>query len=177
MPPRNYFEGFTDGTFLALLGELQNVSDRVTAISAAAFLDDTLGAALLARFVRIGVTWKDRIFSAPNAPLGSFYSKTALGYALGLFGPSTYGDLDIIRKVRNEFAHTATPLQFNDATVAALCGRLTSAGRFQMGLGTLLLSETGPKVDYVRSVYGIAVTLLGQMRSAPPQPTFPTVLP
>ena len=177
MPPRDYFEGFSDGTFLALLGELQDVSDRVAAISAAAFLDDTLGAALLARFVKVGVTWKDRIFSSPNAPLSSFYSKTVIGYALGLFGPTIYADLDIIRKIRNEFAHTATPLQFNDTAIAALCSRLTSSNRFQMGLGTLLVSESGPKVEYVRSVYGIAVTLLGQMRSVSSRPAFPSVLP
>ena len=68
MPPRDYFLGATLDQVVALLSELQNVSDRVAAISAAAFLDDTLGAALLARFVIMGKTWKNRLFSSENAP-------------------------------------------------------------------------------------------------------------
>jgi hypothetical protein len=175
MPPRDYFLGATIDQVVALLSELQNVSDRVAAISAAAFLDDTLGAALLARFVTMGVTWKDRLFSSENAPFGLFYSKTVAGYALGLFGPNTYAELNIIRKIRNEFAHTATPLQFSDALIIALCAKLNAQP--VEGLGTLLPMETGPKVDYVRTVYAIATRLLNQARSVSSRPSFPGSLP
>jgi hypothetical protein len=177
MPPRDYFLAATIDEVVTLFGELQNASDRVSAISAAAFLDDTLGAALLARFVRVGTTWKDRMFSTPNAPFSSFYSKSVAGFAMGLFGPLTYADLTNVRRIRNEFAHTATPLHFSDPNIASHCEALTTPSRVNMGLGTPFPLETGPKVQYARTVYGIAITLIGQTRSAVTRPSFPDALP
>jgi hypothetical protein len=177
MPPRDHFEA-TFEQIVALVGELQNVSDRVTAISCAAFLDDTVGAALMARFIPIGVTWKDRIFTGVNAPFGSFYSKMVAGYALGLFGPLTYADLNIIRSVRNDFAHTATPLLFTDEAISKKCGQLTTPSRTELGLGMPFPGETGPKVTYAQTALGIANRLLVPIRRAPPpRPSVPTDLP
>lgn len=175
MPPRDHFEGASFEQIEELFHELHNVSDRVTAITCAAFLDDMLGAALLDRFVKLGATWKDRIFNSPNAPLSSFYSKAVTGYALGLFGALTYGDLDIIRHVRNQFAHTATPVQFKDEGIAQLCSKLTTPNRINLGLGSPFPLDPGPKGRYARTVSGIAQALLtGDDIS---QPSFPTSLP
>ena len=104
--------------FIALAGELQNVSDRVVAISCAAWLDDTLGSVLAAHLVRMGQQWLDRVFDSPTAPLGNFSSKIVIGYAMGLFGPRTRADLEIIRAVRNTFAHTPGPVLFTGAGIA-----------------------------------------------------------
>jgi hypothetical protein len=98
-----------------MFAETGNASDRVAAVACAAFLDDSLGAALSARFVRLGKGWEDRIFSGGTAPLGTFSAKIRLGYALALFRPSTQKDLDLIRTIRNAFAHTASPVFFSDA--------------------------------------------------------------
>jgi hypothetical protein len=178
MPPRDHFEATVD-QIIALFGELQNTSDRVTAITCAAFLDDTLGAALMARFVRVGVEWKERIFTGTNAPLGTFYSKTIAGYALGLFGPQTYTDLAIIRTIRNDFAHTPAPLRFTDTVIASKCARLKTPGRIELGLGSPFSTETGPKAIYAQTVFHIASHLLGPVRVKPPpsRPSFPSGLP
>jgi hypothetical protein len=136
-----------------------------------------LGAALLARFVKVGATWKERMFSGPNAPFASFYSKAVAGYAVGLYGPLTYADIDLIRRIRNEFAHRATPLQFGDDPITELCSKLTTPSRIQVSLGTPFPLETGAKVQYCRAVYGVGVALRGQISSVQARPSHPDVLP
>jgi hypothetical protein len=111
MPPRDHFEG-TPEQIEAMFIEMGSVSDRVAAVCCLAFLDDSLGAALAARFVRLGREWEDRIFGGANGPLSTFSAKIRLGYALAILGPATYKDLDIMRSVRNDFAHTAGPISF-----------------------------------------------------------------
>ena len=123
MPPRKHFEE-TIEHIASIFIETLNVSDRVAAISCAALLDDILGAVLAARFIKLGKDWQDRIFSDPSATLGTFYSKILIGYAIGVFGPMTRANLDIIRSVRNDFAHSATPLTFDEEDIAKKCRRL-----------------------------------------------------
>jgi hypothetical protein len=80
--------------YRTLFEEMQNANDRVAAVSSAAWVDDTLAAALSTRFVKMGKTWTDRVFDGAGAPLGTFSAKIVIGYALGLFGPLTRTDLD-----------------------------------------------------------------------------------
>jgi hypothetical protein len=159
VPPRDHFEG-TPEQITGLFVELTNASDRVAAIACAAFLDDSIGVALLTRFISIGAKWKDKIFTGPNSPLGTFYSKAVVGYALGLFGPKTYSDLDVIRKIRNDFAHTPTPLRFEDEKIAKLCRQLTTTIDFSGGLGILFPGNDSPKAVYVQSAFQISTHLL-----------------
>jgi hypothetical protein len=130
MPPRDIFEE-EPKHLLALFKEIQSASDRVAAISATAFLDDSLGVALRDRFISIGRDCEDRIFSRLGAPLGTS-AKILMGYALGVFGPLTRKDLDIIRKVRNSFAHTALPIDFDDSELIKKCKELTSPERLAL---------------------------------------------
>jgi hypothetical protein len=62
MPPLDILEeGPTQ--LNALFKEVQHASDRVAAISATAFLDDSLRVVLRSRFISMGRDWEDRIFS------------------------------------------------------------------------------------------------------------------
>jgi hypothetical protein len=157
--------------------ELTNASDRVTAITCAALLDDSIGAALLIRFVPIGVTWKNRIFTGPNSPLGTFYSKAVVGYALGLFGPKTYADLVVIRKIRNEFAHTLSPLRFEDAEITKLCSGLTTKTDFSGGFGIPFPGDISPKAIYAQAAFQIATHLIRSKSGKEFQPSYPSTLP
>lgn len=124
MPPRKHFEG-TIAHIASVFTETLHVSDRVAAISCAALLDDTLGAAIAARFIKMGKDWEDRIFIDHNAPLGTFASKIVVGYAMGLFGPLTRANLDRIRSIRNDFAHSAAPVSFDAPVISNKCNQLT----------------------------------------------------
>jgi DNA-binding MltR family transcriptional regulator len=155
---RDHFEG-SDQQVMAMFAEMQNVNDRVAAVSCTAFLDDSIGAALAAHFVRLGKQWQDLIFSGPTAPLSTFAGKIRVGYALGLYGSATCKDLDIMRSIRNDFAHTAGPLSFTDTVIADKCSRLSTPRRIIKGeLGGL---SPQPNTDQNRYMLGRRNTLRG----------------
>jgi hypothetical protein len=124
MPLRKHFEGAV-GEMVSVFQEMQHTSDRVAAIACAAVLDDTLGVAISRRLVKMGKDWEDRIFGDPSAPLGTFHAKILLAYAMGLIGPSARSDLDLIRSIRNDFAHSGAPVSFDDPAISLKCNRIS----------------------------------------------------
>jgi DNA-binding MltR family transcriptional regulator len=47
---------------------------------------------------------KDLLFGF-NAPLGTFSARTKAAYVMGLIERKEYEEINIIRKIRNEFGH------------------------------------------------------------------------
>jgi DNA-binding MltR family transcriptional regulator len=45
------------------------------------------------------------LFEGGNAPLGTFSARAKLAYTLGLISAEELHDIDLIRKIRNDFAH------------------------------------------------------------------------
>ena len=66
---------------------------------------------------------RDRLFEG-SGPMSSFSSKVLVGHALGLFGPVFRHDLDLIRELRNGFAHVRHPLQLTTPVIAGVCAHL-----------------------------------------------------
>jgi DNA-binding MltR family transcriptional regulator len=62
-------------------------------------------------------TWET--LTDDRGPLNSFHSKIAMGYALGIYDQGMRSDLDIVRNIRNAFAHSKKLIQFNDPAVLA----------------------------------------------------------
>jgi len=58
------------------------------------------------------------LFRASGA-LGSFGIKIQLAYMLGLITKDTYRDLDILRKIRNDFAHNVGIKTFDDPQISS----------------------------------------------------------
>jgi hypothetical protein len=56
-----------------------------------------------------------------EGPMGSFGSRINVGYALSIFGKKTQHDLDLVRLIRNEFAHCRLPLAFEIKQVSDVC--------------------------------------------------------
>lgn len=56
-----------------------------------------------------------------NGPLTTFSSRIELSYLLGLIGEQTRRDLNLIRKIRNEFAHTSNPISFETESIRNRC--------------------------------------------------------
>ncbi len=174
MPLRDYFKPGPEfqERVIALGRELANASDRIAAIAGAALLDDALGLALSARFVSIGKRWEDRLFSGATAPLSSLSAKARVGFALGMLGPATFADIELIRKVRNEFAHIALSVSFNDPGIMEKCHQLTTPSRIDDIW--LAIAQLGGQHDfdntkhrYIASARHIAVRLLEQKRVNP----------
>lgn len=109
-----YFSGF--------LKEFQGETDRGAALVGAALLDRQLRDLLLSHFV--DKKESAELLDGGTAPLGTFSSRIKASYCLGLVTELEHGELQIIRKVRNEFAHQTHGLTFLNEKVASLCGNL-----------------------------------------------------
>ncbi|WP_419656553.1 mannitol operon repressor [Desulfosarcina variabilis str. Montpellier] len=84
--------------------EINEQSDRGAALIVATWLDEELRAAIKTKFVNSDSNEK-KVFEG-NGPLSTFSSKIEIGYSLGLLSKQAYSDLTIIRKIRNDFAHS-----------------------------------------------------------------------
>jgi hypothetical protein len=96
-------------------------SRRGCALAAAAFLDERLKPLLNASFVdRCGKF----LLNGPNAPLGTFSARILAAQGLGLIPTKAALDLNLIRKIRNEFAHCLDCDSFEIPKIKSLCGHL-----------------------------------------------------
>ena len=65
----------------------------------------------------------DKLFGIYE-PLGTFKAKIDIAHALGLYDLKTRKGLDLVRKIRNEFAHSSEPIQFDHEKIAGWCRKL-----------------------------------------------------
>lgn len=80
---------------------------------------------IVERVLRGRLRWEGaaKLFDV-NGPLGTFSDKIIMAYGMGIFGKKTRHDLDLIRHLRNGFAHCRLPLRFNTPEVKAVCDHL-----------------------------------------------------
>jgi hypothetical protein len=103
----------------AFASELNSQSDRGAGIVAAAVVEDALTSAIRSRLVELSNTRWEALFGRMR-PLSSFSAKIELGMALGLYDDNLRRLLDMLRDVRNLFAHRMEPVSFNDAKISDL---------------------------------------------------------
>jgi len=108
-----------DPDFNRFLDEFQAESDRAAAVLGPAYLDDLLNELLLGSWVDASAPAKDLL--KKNQPLGSFGPRISLAYAVGLIGHTERRDLDLIRDLRNAFAHKLHGLSFRDKDITQKC--------------------------------------------------------
>ena len=113
LPPLNW------GNFLE---ELQGISERASAIVSGAMLEDILGHLLLNRLVDDEGVAQDLLFNA-YGPLGTFSARINMAYMLGLIGKQEQRELNLVKRIRNEFAHE-TDASFNDEAITNRCREL-----------------------------------------------------
>ena len=117
--PKKSLEHFDLDAFSARLG---SESDRACAVLGAALLDAKLEDLFRERFL----AYQDELLGN-SGPLGSFSSRIRLACALAWISEDARHDLDVIRDIRNTFAHSFDhELSFIDQSVAARCSNLRS---------------------------------------------------
>src|SRR5690606_5590079 len=94
------------------------LDDRGLILSLAAFSEEALGELLKAFMMPSDAT--KQLVEGFNAPLGTFSSRIKAAYALGLITKDQFLDLERLRKIRNEFAHTWKSVSLSKPKVAAL---------------------------------------------------------
>jgi DNA-binding MltR family transcriptional regulator len=98
--------------------EASGESDRACALVVAAVLDHTMVELIRSKLIASSADDDELIFFSDGAPLGTFHGKTIMAFALGIIDASERKDLDVIRRIRNAFAHSATSVTFETDLIA-----------------------------------------------------------
>lgn len=112
--------------FKVLLDEINRESPRGKVLVSASLLDDHLGEIIAARLVAHFAI--NKLITGFNAPLGTFSARITGALALGVISEDEYHDLEIIRAVRNHFAHQLKA-SFADDSIKDRCGNLKAAAQ------------------------------------------------
>lgn len=88
-------------------------SDRARLIIAAAWIDTFLKIKLQNEFSKGNAASRKILFSE-NGPLTTFSSKLNIAFCAGWVDSDVYHDVNVIRKLRNKFAHTIDKVSLND---------------------------------------------------------------
>lgn len=98
--------------------DLIDESDRGAAIVGAALLEDNLVSMLKSKMLLDLMSQKQvkDIFDL-SGPLSNFSAKISIAFAFGFIDKVTFDDLQIVRKLRNKFAHSSGKLSFDDGEV------------------------------------------------------------
>jgi DNA-binding MltR family transcriptional regulator len=103
--------------------EIQNESPRAAVIIASAFLDAQLRAILLNSFVDDKKVSEELL----DSDLSTFSSRIKTAYCMGLISETLYHDLNIVRKIRNKFAHQMHGYTFDEPEIVSWCNSLKLA--------------------------------------------------
>jgi len=108
------------------LNNFNQESDRGAVLSAAAVLEDRLEE-IIKTFLR-DCKSSLKLLDGFNAPIGTFSSKILLAHALGLIQDNEFQQIELLRKIRNQFAHTWEYLNFESNTIKSLVFTLPYMG-------------------------------------------------
>jgi hypothetical protein len=142
--------------FVPFAQELHAESDRGMALSGTAYLDDRLGKLIEAYLTPD--TGAAKLIWDGTAPLATFSARIAMGHALGLITDKERNELNMLRKVRNLFAHDFK-VRMDDAVVIGTMGNFKElTDVVWSGLATLLdvkFAET-PRDRFFHAVMRLA---------------------
>lgn len=108
--------------YLIFRRELLKESDRGCALLAASHLDATLQKLFEVKL--IGTKKEQKQLFDYSGPLGSFSSRIIMAYSMGIISKNYLHDLQIIRKIRNDFGHSPLIINFDDPKIKPLCHSL-----------------------------------------------------
>jgi DNA-binding MltR family transcriptional regulator len=141
---KQYLRDMTD-IAMEFRGSLSDETDRGCALMAAEYISNQLGELLRAYFVDDEKACNSAL-DDPNGSLSALSARIEFAYLLGLIGPIARPELDLIRKIRNDFAHAYKPLLFTETKIADRCRELRAYTVFP---------EQSPRANFVRSVMGL----------------------
>jgi hypothetical protein len=149
-----------------------STSSRATVVMFGSFVETSLER-LLASVMRENLNSRDRkqLFEYEGA-VGTFSSKIVMAYALKLIGRISRADLDIIRFLRNEFAHSRIPFDFDTPEVRAVCDKIKIVDlppstiphgyirRGQIGGFEAITDLANPKTRFITACHSLSYRIL-----------------
>jgi len=116
-------------------------------------LDDQLKLLLEKNLVQNEKLLKD-VFKSGGL-LGSNFARVNFAYLLGCYGPKATSDLHLIRKIRNDFGHSASPLSFESPVIKQRCRSLYHI---------IHEEPASARIKFIRSIYCILGIIHGAER-------------
>ena len=115
------------GKYNQMVAEYHKESDRAAAVLAGSFVDEFTRKFIRSRMVDDKIS--DELLYG-YGPLANFGARINTLYAFGFINKSARDDLDVIRQIRNHFAHHPEQTSFEGEEVIRLCGKLSTARPF-----------------------------------------------
>lgn len=100
----------------AFNGMLKQESERGSVIVSASLMDEALEQLLKVKLVP-SPEKNDELFSGPYAPMDNFSAKIDFAYRVGIIGVNQRSSMHLIRKLRNDFAHSSMQISFTSQKV------------------------------------------------------------
>ena len=103
-----------------VMQEINHGSERSVVLVIGAVIEDRLQSAIEQLLTHL--TEDEKVdFFGENGPAGDFASRIKISYAMGAIPKWMRDDINIIREIRNAFAHSQLQISFDDKEVADLC--------------------------------------------------------
>lgn len=142
--------------------KIRGETDRACAVLGGAMLD-----ARLESLFRRRLSCHEEELLSGFGPLASFSSRTKIANALAWIDDDVFRDIEVVRGVRNEFAHSFDlDLSFENASISDRCKNLLAARSFIEGMSVGLSDNSGG----LRFGSGLIESLLNTLR--PPRARF-----
>jgi hypothetical protein len=117
MPGKEYSKAFAR--------EIVRASDRAAAILAGNYLDQCLRTAMIQKIL---AGQDESLMEQLFRDFGVLYSlddKIVFTYAIRIYKEKTRNNLDLVKNIRNTFAHSSYPLTFTTPEIKEACRKLT----------------------------------------------------
>ncbi|MFB9080170.1 MltR family transcriptional regulator [Flavobacterium procerum] len=132
---------------------LDEETDRGCCLLAVSFLDNEIQNLLKSKLVG-SKKFIEKLFEF-NGPIGTLSSKIKLAFSIGLICKELMDDLELLRKIRNQFGHSYEPINFKTQSIHDNIQKLK--GHFYQP------SENAePRMIFTNCV----LTIIGQMNNA-----------
>jgi hypothetical protein len=175
-------DGFDMSHVYRISDELHKESLRAAVVLGAAWLDEGLTALLRAALLPSGKKDDDELFGY-GGPLGDFGARIKLCHRLGLLSDDVRKTIDIVRKIRNKYAHvvenqdlSASPFREWIRELPVLIPSPTFWDAYQ---SKYYGAERSPRVTLlctISFVCGLVLMGASSAKQIPAQPLLPTML-
>lgn len=156
------YKSISEINLASFTSQFINESDRAAAVLGAALLDERLKEVFYSR-----LSENQDILLKGSGPLCTFSSRINLAFALQWVDSDTAHDLEVIRKIRNNFAHNIdNDLSFQTPSIADSCKNLfcssayingfTEAAHQSLNFSTALIEDLITKKFYSTNALSIS---------------------
>jgi hypothetical protein len=149
--------------FRNFAAEFNGESDRAAVILGAAKLDVLLFQ-LLQKVLRPSTSKTDELLEG-DTPLGTFSSRTMMCHRLGLIDDELFKSINLVRRIRNSFAHELSGVSLETGAhrdrIRELTAPLNEHGAFKWLLDEYYKDNQGPSNEFRAAVALIALRLEG----------------